>query len=299
MIHITSLSLSSPQDFDFTSTLSSHGWVVLSPNIYNKEQNSFSRVEALPGGQAARLTVSSSPQNQVRITVESPGELLSPDKKYIKEIARHMLRLDEDYSDFYVHCQAKGGVWAGLACGKGRMLRSPSLFEDLVKVICTTNIQWGGTKRMVRELVDAYGAPFEPQLELKTFPAPGAIACDSLDAFKGKVNLGYRAVYIHGLAVKVADGSLDLDELADASTPTAEIRKKLKGIKGIGDYAAASMLMLLGRYDEIPTDTVFRDHMQKNHSSGDDFDLKRAQAFYADWGRWKALAYWFEMIESE
>ena len=299
MTPIANLFLHTPQDFDFTSTLSSHGWVVLFPNVYDKEKNSFSRIEALPSGQAARLTVSSSPKNQVRILVESPSELLSLDKKYIKERVRHMLRLDEDYSDFYFHCQAKGGVWAGLACGKGRMLRSPSLFEDLIKVICTTNIQWGGTKRMVRELVDAYGTPFTPQPELKTFPAPESIAADALEAFKQKVNLGYRAAYIHGLAVKVADGSLDLDELADASTPTAEIRKKLKGIKGIGDYAAASMLMLLGRYDEIPTDTVFRDHMQKNHSSGDDFDLKRAQAFYADWGRWKALAYWFEMIESE
>jgi 3-methyladenine DNA glycosylase/8-oxoguanine DNA glycosylase len=298
MAQISHLSLPTSQDFDFHSTLTSHGWVVLSPNIYDKDADSFSRIEALPGGQVARLTVSSA-QDRVKIAVESPSVLLPTDKKHIKQKVRHMLRLDEDYSNFYEQCQAHGGVWAGLTCGKGRMLRSPSLFEDLVKVICTTNIQWGGTKRMVRELVDAYGVPFTPQPELKAFPVPGAIAADTLDAFKGKVNLGYRAAYIHELAARVADGSLKLDALADESSPTGEIRKRLKGIKGIGDYAAASMLMLLGRYDEIPTDTVFRDHMLKNHSSGDDFDLKQAQAFYADWGRWKALAYWFEMLESE
>lgn len=299
MTHTAHLTLPAPSDFDFSSTLTSHGWVVLPPNVYDKEAYSFSRAEALPGGQIARLTVSSGKANQVRILVESPGELLAPDKKYIKERVRHMLRLDEDYSGFYELCGARGGVWAGLACGKGRMLRLPSLFEDLVKVICTTNIQWGGTKRMARELVDAYGMPFEPQPELKTFPSPESIANDSLEAFKQKVNLGYRAAYIHGLSARVAEGSLDLDELAAASTPTAGIRKLLKGIKGIGDYAAASMLMLLGRYDEIPADTVFRDHMLKNHSTGDAFDLKQAQAFYADWGRWKALSYWFEMLESE
>jgi len=299
MPHITHLSLTTPQDFDFTSAITSHGWVVLSPNIYEKEQNSFSRIEAPPDGQAARLTVSSGKANQVRIAVESAGELLAPDKKYIKERVRHMLRLDEDYSDFYLHCQAKGGVWAGLACGKGRMLRSPSLFEDLVKVICTTNIQWGGTKRMVKELVDAYGTPFTPQPELKTFPAPEAIAADSQEVFKTRVNLGYRAAYIHGLAASVAEGVLDLDALADESAPTAEIRKRLKGIKGIGDYAAASMLMLLGRYDEIPTDTVFRDHMRSTRFPEGDFDLKQALAYYEDWGRWKALAYWFEMLAEE
>jgi 3-methyladenine DNA glycosylase/8-oxoguanine DNA glycosylase len=298
MPHISHLTLPTSQDFDFTSTITSHGWVVLHPNVYDKEANTFSRIEALPGGQVARLTVSST-ENQIKITVEAPGEILAPDKKVIKQKVRHMLRLDEEYSDFYDLCREKGGVWAGLDCGKGRMLRSPSLFEDLVKVICTTNIQWGGTKRMARELVEAYGTPFEPQPELKTFPAPEAIANDSLEAFRHKVNLGYRTAYIHRLAARVADRTLDLDELADETQPTAEIRKRLKGIKGIGDYAAASMLMLLGRYDEIPTDTVFRDHMLKNHSTGDDFDPKKAQAFYADWGRWKALAYWFEMLESE
>jgi len=298
MLHTAHLSLPTPPDFDFHSTITSHGWVILSPNIYDKEGNSFSRVEALPGGQVARLTVSST-QDQVKIAVESLGELLPSDIKTIKQKVRRMLRLDEDYSDFYDRCRARGGVWAGLAPGKGRMLRSPSLFEDLVKVICTTNIQWGGTKRMVRELVDAYGSPFTPQPELKAFPAPEAIADDSLETFKVKVNLGYRAAYIHELSVRVAEGSLKLDELLDEAAPTAEIRKKLKGIKGIGDYAAASMLMLLGRYDEIPTDTVFREHMRKNHAAEGDFDLKRALAVYADWGRWKALAYWFEMLESE
>jgi 3-methyladenine DNA glycosylase/8-oxoguanine DNA glycosylase len=210
-----------------------------------------------------------------------------------------MLRLDEEYSDFYDLCREKGGVWAGLDCGKGRMLRSPSLFEDLVKVICTTNIQWGGTKRMARELVDAYGMPFEPQPELKAFPAPGAIAADSLESFKQKVNLGYRAAYIHGLAASVADGALDLDELADESMPTAEIRKWLKSIKGIGDYAAASMLMLLGRYDEIPVDTIFREFMSGHYFTEAPFDQIQALEVYAQWGRWKALAYWFEMLAEE
>jgi 3-methyladenine DNA glycosylase/8-oxoguanine DNA glycosylase len=298
MTAISHLSLPIPQNFDFHSTITSHGWVVLHPNIYNKKQNSFSRIEALPGGQAARLTVAST-ENQVKISVESPGEILAPDKKVIKEKVRHMLRLDEDYSDFYIHCQERGGVWAGLACGKGRMLRSPSLFEDLVKVICTTNIQWGGTKRMARELVDAYGTPFDPQPELKAFPAPGAIAADSLESFKQKVNLGYRAEYIHGLAARAADGSLDLDELVDGATPTKEIRKMLKGIKGIGDYAAASMLMLLGRYDEIPVDTIFRDFMSGHYFTEAPFDQSQALEVYAQWGQWKALAYWFEMLVSE
>ena len=89
------------------------------------------------------------------------------------------------------------------------------------------------------------------------------------------------------------------DALADTSAPTAEIRRRLKAIKGVGDYAAASMLMLLGRYDEIPMDTVFRDFVSRRYFEGGPVNSKEAAEIYADWGRWKALAYWFEMLESE
>ena len=61
-----------------------------------------------------------------------------------------MLRLDEDFAEFHALCKSRGGVWQNINRGVGRLLRSPTVFEDLVKVICTTNVQWGGTKRMVR-----------------------------------------------------------------------------------------------------------------------------------------------------
>ena len=299
---MTLLFLPTHQDFNLSSTLTSHGWVVLAPNQYVREENSFSRIEPLPSGQVARLTISSPHQTSetsIEVRVECPGRINKADQAHIESITRHMLRLDEDYTEFHALCEDQGGAWAGLAGGKGRMLRSPTLFEDLVKVICTTNIQWGGTKRMVRKLVDAYGLTYEADPSLKTFPAPDAIAADPLEAFKSKVNLGYRAPYLHELAVGVAGGTLDLDALADTSAPTAEIRRRLKVIKGVGDYAAASMLMLLGRYDEIPMDTVFRDFVSRRYFEGGPVNSKEAAEIYADWGRWKALAYWFEMLESE
>lgn len=301
MTHIAHLSLPTPPDFDLASTLSSHGWVVLSPNVYNKEINSFSRVEALPGGRVARLTVSSSTrssQNKVNIAVESPSEILSSDKKYIKEQARHILRLDEEYSEFHDLCREKGGVWAGLACGKGRMLRSPSLFEDLVKVICTTNIQWGGTRRMLAELVNAFGTHVSPQQGERTFPDAHTLAALDEALFSSRVRLGYRGKFVLGLAKDLAEGRLDAGRWLDPHMPTGEIKKQLLAIKGIGSYAAASMLMLLGRYEDIPVDTVFREFMAEKYFQGKEFDLESALSIYAKWGKWKYLAYWFEMIDA-
>jgi hypothetical protein len=46
-----------------------------------------------------------------------------------------MFRLDEDLSDFYELVGDDDLAWCAL--GAGRMLRAPTVFEDVVKTICT------------------------------------------------------------------------------------------------------------------------------------------------------------------
>src|SRR2546421_12580970 len=64
--------------------------------------------------------------------------------------------------------------------GAGRMVRSPTVFEDVVKTICTTNTSWGGTTRMVNALVEHLGekAPGAPKLGPlgRAFPTAAAMA---------------------------------------------------------------------------------------------------------------------------
>jgi 3-methyladenine DNA glycosylase/8-oxoguanine DNA glycosylase len=45
-----------------------------------------------------------------------------------------MFRLDEDLSGFYAVVSQDGDL-AWCACGAGRMLRAPTVFEDVVKTI--------------------------------------------------------------------------------------------------------------------------------------------------------------------
>jgi hypothetical protein len=68
-------------------------------------------------------------------------------------------------------------------------------------------------------------------------------------------------------------------------------------IKGVGSYAAATLLMLLGRYDELAMDTVFRRFVSEKYFDGEQPSDADAQTIYADWGRWKYLAYWFDIWE--
>jgi 3-methyladenine DNA glycosylase/8-oxoguanine DNA glycosylase len=288
--------------FDFRSMLNSHGWVDLLPNIHNPVIPSFSRVEETPSGNVVLMNVSAEHAGDgqgVAISVTASHQLGSQDKVYLARAVRHMLRLDEDFSEFYDHCKLKGGTWGEIRIGTGHLLRSPTVFEDLVKVICTTNIQWGGTKWMVRELVEAFGKLYLVNPGLKTFPSPSSIASIPFDEFKQKVRLGYRTDYVYRVALQFVNGELNPSDFLAMDTPAGEIQKRLLAIKGFGNYAAASMLMLLGRYDRVPVDSVFRQFMAAKYFKDRPFSLPEALAIYDDWGKWKYLAYWFDMVNFE
>lgn len=284
--------------YNFVASIQAHGWVSLLPNIYDPKLEKFSRTEELKTGQVVNILVSviENKKPELFVVLEFERKLLQSDVVEIIERLRYMLRVDEDLHDFYELCRKKGKEWTELYEGNCYLLRSPSIYEDIVKVICTTNIRWSGTKRMVRELVESFGAPFPGRPALRAFPTPQAISEVTNKEFRRCVNLGYRADYVYELSVSLAKGKLNLEILLDRSLPTSEVKKHLLSIKGVGNYAAASMLMLLGRYDQIPVDTVFRDFMKSKYFRGKDFSEGRGLEIYEEWGDWKYLAYWYEML---
>jgi 3-methyladenine DNA glycosylase/8-oxoguanine DNA glycosylase len=293
--------LTPPARFDFSATIYSHGWIDLPPFARLDGRAGFARIDALPSGAVVRLEVSAPagyPSREIRVKAVSDRLLDAGDRERIAAMVARVLRLDEDFSEFYALCRRRGKPWNQFVRGHGRLLRSPTVFEDLVKVICTTNIQWRGTKRMVGELMEAFGTAAPHVRGEKLFPSPDAIASASLEEFFARVRLGYRAPYIHALASEVTDGRLDLESWLDVRVSTGELKKRLRAIRGVGEYAAASMLMLLGRYGDVPADSEFRKLMGEKYFPGEAFDLKKALAVYRDWGHWQGLAYWLEMIHS-
>ncbi|MBI3325123.1 MAG: hypothetical protein HYZ81_00240 [Nitrospinae bacterium] len=116
----------------------------------------------------------------------------------------HMFRFEEDFSEWYALCQARGHPWTRLTAGWGRLLRSPTMFEDVIKTICTTNTRWSGTKRMIAKLVTTLGDRYAEHSTLHAFPTPEAIARAQPAVFTTVIPLGYRAASIQQLAVSVA-----------------------------------------------------------------------------------------------
>jgi len=131
------------------------------------------------------------------------------------------------------------------------------------------------------------------RIETKAFPTPEAIAASNPDYLKEKIRVGYRAPSIHDLAVRVASGKYDLESLKTSSLPTLELRKELMTIKGVGPYAAANLLMLIGRSDFIPVDSWALMLVSHEWYKGKPVAAREVEKRFAKWEMYKGLAFWF------
>jgi 3-methyladenine DNA glycosylase/8-oxoguanine DNA glycosylase len=209
-----------------------------------------------------------------------------------------MLRLDEDLADFY-HLAAQQNGWTlNLKPGGGRLLRCPTLFEDIVYTLCTTNIAWSGTIRMVDRLTVKLGDAFPGRSDWRAFPTPAAIAAAGPEFLKQETGLGYRSSYVWELATGIVEGRYDLTVFEDPNLAPADLLKALRQIKGVGGYAAATILMLLGRYEHLAIDSELRAHVSRKYFEGQPVTDAQIQAIYEPWGHWRYLAYWFDAPSS-
>jgi 3-methyladenine DNA glycosylase/8-oxoguanine DNA glycosylase len=180
--------------------------------------------------------------------------------------------------------------------GFGRLLCGATLFEDVVKIITTTNTMWRQTMRMTQLLVEKCGR--KTKSGQSTFPAPEDIAQFSADELQEDCRLGYRAKTIHALASGIANGSIDMKALSDPAQSTEELFKSYRELPGIGPYGAAHLLAMDGRHDFIAVDTEFRRFVRERYHGGRAVSDRTMLRRYAKWGRWKYLAYWSELWES-
>jgi N-glycosylase/DNA lyase len=204
-----------------------------------------------------------------------------------------MLRLDDDMTDFY---NLVAGVpdfsWIA-SSGAGRLLRATGVFEDLVKMICTTNCSWALTDKMINGLVNALGR--EASDERRAFPTPEAMASMSEEFYRDEVRAGYRSPYLKELAERVASGDVDVESWLTSEMPTAELKREMKRVKGVGDYAAENMLKLVGRYDGLALDSWIRGKFARIRNGARSTSDKKIERYYSRFGEWRGLALWCDM----
>ncbi len=276
--------------FNFKRTAISHGWYDLPPFELHQESWTLTRVIDLDKRQPVTVAISQAKQ-AIKVNVArsvGPRAL----EKIIRDV-RHMLRLDDDMTRFY-RAVADDPDFSWIASsGAGRLLRSPTVFEDTVKMICTTNCSWALTDKMINGLVDALGR--EASGGRRTFPTPEMMAPLTEKFYRDQVRAGYRAPYLKELAERVASGDIDVESWLTSELPTTELKREMKRVKGVGDYAAENMLKLIGRYDGLALDSWVRGKFARMHNGARKTSDKKIQRYYSRFSEWRGLALWCDM----
>jgi 3-methyladenine DNA glycosylase/8-oxoguanine DNA glycosylase len=297
---MTQIQLFARPPFSFYSAVRSHGWAQLAPFVWDEDQHVLGYILRLSSGKVTTLRLSAAPGGA---RVQSSAALTPFEQDELAATVTWMLALDQDFSSFYLLAGQEPKLQTMVKEARGRVLRSPTLFEDVVRTILTTNTLWAATKRMCLNLVEQFGQPLEWEVEVefasvlhplqRAFPTPERLAATDEATLRLQTRLGYRAPYILELAQNVASGALDLEALKHSDLPTPELRKRLLAIKGIGGYAVAVLLMILGRYDSIPVDSWALKSVSNEWYHGGPVGKAEVEAAFERWGEWRGLAYWF------
>jgi 3-methyladenine DNA glycosylase/8-oxoguanine DNA glycosylase len=277
---------------DLYRTFMSHGVADLLPGRVDESERTYTTTLAVARAHPRTVRISRGRPGFARVEVggRMVGERATDD---LKESVRRILNLDEDLSEFYALVADDPGLaWA--AAGAGRMLRTPTVFEAVVKTITTTNVAWSATVRMVSALVEQLGeaAP----TGARAFPTAEAMASVPETFFREVVRAGYRSRYLHDLAVGVAVGTYTVEELgAEHDLPDDEVESRLLALPGIGPYGAAHMMMLLGRHSRLILDSWTRPTYAKvNGRKASDATVERR---FRRYGKYSGLAFWLYLTK--
>jgi len=274
-----------PGRIDLDLVVRSHGWYDLLPFAYDDEKRELT-YRAEVDGRPCRVTVRETSEG---LSVSSSGGAPAP---AVRASVRRVLDLGAELTAFHARCaeaeaSADGFGWIALR-GGGRILRAPTLFEDAVKVLATTNCSWALTRLIVRDLIALHGNG-------GTFPTPASVAAHPEGRLRKEAHLGYRAPYLATFAERVASGKLDLSRWEDPARPAAEVESEILEEDGFGPYAAASLGRLLGRHAKLGLDSWSRKKAAELRFRRRKVPDARIERLYSRFGDWAGLAFWLDV----
>lgn len=288
----TTITIRTPPGFDFVTTVTTYGYSMLAPNQWRKDTQSLDTVLRNVAGKPIAVTLKASVAATRQTVRVQCGSSLSPaDRATVRTQVQRMLRLDEPADRF--------DQWHTLspeaaARRFGRLIRSATLFEDIVKTMTGCNVAWSQTVKMNQLLCEHYGDG--------GFPLPEQLAVVPAAELKEVCRVGYRAERIVRLAKAVCEGELDLTWYEQDEHDTPTLHKALCGIYGLGDYAAGNLCQHLGRYDRMAIDSETYRHFREVHgmpTPTDHAKLRRLHArihkHYEHYRPFQYLAYWYEL----
>ena len=299
----SSLRLACPADYLLSRDFCSYGYFLLAPNRWDTESQRFSTVLTLPDG-VVTVTVSQRPSKAAggrsapRRRPGPPGDPGAPlrvvcdrtldraEQAEAKSQLVRMLRLDEDPKTVRGFHKVDPR-WK--KTGRGRLMRSTSLFQDVVRTVTSCNVTWPSTVHMNERLCAVVGGG--------AFPTAQKLKRTRASTLRARCRVGYRDKRLVQLADLFASGAIDEVRWTSPETSDDEVFKELVALPGIGPYAAANIMQLLGRYGRLPLDTESARHgrVVLGMEGTDAEVMRRVGEHFAPFGEHAFRSYWFEL----
>lgn len=285
------LTLPVPEPFDLHLALRGHGWVALAPHRYDEQVPTAPWHTVLRLGDEAVDCEVTSGARGLRVNLGAHDPLTAAQLRRARGQLAHMLRLDDELDAFWSLCAATPRLRWAARRGAGRLLRSASVFEDLIKLLFTTNCNWSLTEAMTRNLV-ATGKPAPSGA--RAFPT--AAECDQGERFfRDEVRTGYRARACAALAARFASGELRDEQFLDPEQPTESLWQRLIALDGFGPYAAGQAMRLLGHYEQLALDSWCRARLAQMLGRSKPPSDQAVHRQYRPFGAFAGLALWCDL----
>ncbi|KAK8645850.1 hypothetical protein V6N13_119658 [Hibiscus sabdariffa] len=360
------------EGFELEKAICSHGLFMLAPNHWDPISRSFSRPLRLtspPLTVMLRISQPPTSPSTLHLHVHRTCSLsLSHRHSLLNQVAR-MLRLSESEEDKVREFRSMVGALHAeeelaaecLRSFSGRVFRSPTLFEDMVKCILLCNCQFSRTLSMAKALCelqfemehqipsakaaeddfipktptgkelkrksrvskvsmrleskftepkDHSGPDFQPSREIEprdfkgmgSFPCPEELANLDESFLAKRCNLGYRAGRILKLAQGIVQGNIPLMQLEEDCKETSlssynKLAERLRQIDGFGPFTCANVLVCMGFYHVVPSDSETIRHLKQVHSKSCTLQTvgRDVELIYAKYAPFQFLAYWAEL----
>ncbi|HZW06362.1 MAG TPA: hypothetical protein VFF65_04495 [Phycisphaerales bacterium] len=297
-----------PADYLLPRDACSYGYFLLAPNYWHVPTQTLWRVLELPSGpvrvgvhQPGTAAATAKAWRSARgtpLSVTTARAVAKGDRPALVAQLTRMLRLDEPASTL-TEFHRLDPRWK--RAGGGRLFRSPTMWEDVVKTITSCNVAWPNTMTMNFRLCEVFGATVAGGGAVGakglSFPTPERIARQKPLTLRTRCRVGYRDARIVALAKMFVSGEVNPGWFEDPATPDAAVREALIELPGIGPYAAHNIMQLLGRYAHLPLDSESVRHAKTilGYTGPTRKLMKKLERHYEPFGAHKFRSYWFEL----
>ena len=270
---------------DFKNIIFSHGWMALAPYEYEEKTLSLKFPYDTPSGRGIVEIRAAGGKCEL---VAHKGSM-----KNAQKTAERVLALDVDFKKVY-RLAGSDPDFDWLKKRKyGRLLRTPTLFEDCLKTIFSANTVFKRTITMTQKLVETYGEKIDG---LQAFPTPQRLVKVKEDELRNKIGCGYRAPYLRSLfktalekpEIFLGDGWKELTN--------ERFAEELLAVKGIGPGAVNNIGCIYQKPAGFVIDSYVVKRAEELWGVKPDKLEKYLHDKYARFEAFAPIVFWFDMV---